>query len=130
MKTRVVVALCITAGAIGCTTHGPALAKQQQAGERQAVAKEKTTLTKVVKINRESIYNTAEHLITDQKVRLPWDGRWYLRNKIFCIETFNGSRHDIKQYGHGVPPGGFLKFCSNGQYYFNDADGFSHMKEF
>lgn len=77
----------------------------------------------------ESVFKRAQHLITDQNINVSWDGR-YSWHKNFCIETFNGTNKDIKQYGHGVPPGFYLKFCSNGSFHVNDGQPFNGMESY
>jgi hypothetical protein len=109
-RRRAIVAGVITAAAIGAATHGPFLSASSATPTQSHSAFQRTE------------WHNAEHLIADQHVHVPWDGMVSYNEKTeFCVETFNGTRHDITQYGHGVPPGFYVKFCTNGQYYVNDG---------
>lgn len=79
----------------------------------------------------ERIYAQAQWLIHADRVKVPWDGRYQAASPHgFCIETFNGSTHDITQYGHGVPAGFYLRFCEDGNYFVNDGLPFKHMRSY
>lgn len=71
-----------------------------------------------------TIYSSAQHLIREAHIHVPWDGRYSYNEKTeLCIETFNGSSRIVKQYGYGVPPGFYLKFCQAGPNDFQVHDG-------
>lgn len=78
-----------------------------------------------------TIYRDAQHVLSDTKTRTPWDGRYaYTKRHGMCVETFNGTRHDITTYGHGLPPGFYLKVCADGNYYVNDGVHFPGMRAY
>lgn len=80
------------------------------------------------------VFQRAQRVIRWEHVRLPWDGRYQVRRHphhlTFCVETFNGSRRAVRQYGRKVPPGFYLLFCSSGHYYVNDGTPFRHTRVF
>lgn len=77
-----------------------------------------------------NVYSAVQHLIADSNSRVPWDGRYSDRHHRLCIETFNGTSHDIKQWRHGVPPGFYIKVCDDGNFYVNDGLPFAHMTSY
>jgi hypothetical protein len=76
------------------------------------------------------IYQRAERLISAEHVRVPWDGRYSIGRHGLCIETFNGTRRDIRQFGHGLPAGFFLKVCQDRSYVVRDGAPFADMAPF
>lgn len=72
----------------------------------------------------------AQHLLSDSGDRAQWDGRYGERYSSFCVETFNGTNRDIREWGHGMPPGFYILVCENGQYYINDGMPFRNLKAY
>lgn len=77
-----------------------------------------------------AVYRHAQAVIQDEQVKVPWDGRYSDYKGEFCVEVFNGTGADIRQYGHGVPPGFYLRVCDDGNYYTNDGKPFRGMRGF
>jgi hypothetical protein len=82
----------------------------------------------------QQMWKDAHSVIQLDRVKLPWTGRIQYTQRDHqhgvCIETFNGTNHSIKQYGHGVPSGMYIKFCRDGNYYTNDGKPFPNMHGF
>lgn len=77
------------------------------------------------------VYAEAQWLIRAQHVRVPWDGRYERATTHgFCVETFNGTSHDIRQFGARLAPGFYLKVCENGNYFVNDGVPFRGMEAY
>lgn len=76
------------------------------------------------------VFARATFLAKDSGNHAPWDGRYGEKHSSFCIETFNGTNGDIREWGHGMPPGFYILVCENGQFYVNDGIPFRHLHSF
>lgn len=130
MKARVVVALCATAAAVGAITHGPFAGAAPAVSAPQTQVASSTHHCDPGPVNQVSacfVWNHAQRIIDRTGVKVPWDGRYDSGTKHgFCIEVFNGTTHDIR-FHHLVPSGGYLKLCSDGNYWYNDGVAFGGM---
>lgn len=77
------------------------------------------------------VYHRAERLITQRRVAVPWDGRYFHEEDgTFCVEGFNGGRKDVRWHRHGVPPGFYLEVCSNGSWRVSDGRPFRGLQAY
>lgn len=77
------------------------------------------------------VYAEAQWLIRAERVHVPWDGGYERATAHgFCIETFNGSAHAMRQYGARLAPGFYLKICEDGSYFVNDGVPFHRMRAY
>lgn len=79
-----------------------------------------------------NVYRNAQKTMRELHItKLNWDGRWsYSERSEMCVETFNGTNHNIRlnHYKWTVGTGLYIKWC-NSNYYTSDSP-FPHMHSF
>jgi hypothetical protein len=77
------------------------------------------------------VFHRAQRLLAHDRLRVPWDGRYFQEEDgTFCVETFNGRRHDLPWRGHQLAPGFYLEDCSNGFWQVTDGRPIRGMQSY